>query len=144
MNQSGQESTVFRFLVEAVMALAVLLIIVSAIRYFEEKRIEISKQRLLDGFSNAFQSPNGDVIERTELAFEQGDVITSGALAKHVRMQADCIALIARESSAISVTSQQSIVFNQPATINVYSRCERTFGTICDIQCEVSFAEPFS
>ena len=143
MNKRGQAFTIFRFLVEAIIALAVLLIIIAIIGHFEERKIEVSKKRFFDGFRSAFQSPNGDTIERTDLAFESGFAITAGAFARDVRMPAECIGFIAPVSSAFSMPDVQAIKFHQSITTNVFYRCLKQFGAACEIVCEVSIAQPF-
>lgn len=143
MKEKGQIFTIFRFLVEAIIALAVLLIILAIIQEFEQTKIEISKTRFFDGFDSAFQSTNNDIIERTDLAFEQGFTLTAAALAKHVRMPRECISLSVPVSSAFSMADSETIVFHNAITTNAYYRCKRQFDTACEIACELSIAEPF-
>ena len=143
MNPQGQAFTAFRMLIAVIMALMVLLIIIAVINHFEKQKIEISKKRLFDGFANAFQSPNGDIIERSELAFEQGDIITAGAFAKDARMPVECISLSAAQSSAITVQGSNAVLFNQKLVTSVFFKCIKEFDSECEISCQVSVAQPF-
>lgn len=143
MNSSGQAFTVFRFLVEAIVAMVILVIIISALRYFEEKNFEISRKRLFEGFSSAFQSPNGDVIERPEIIFRSGDIITAGAFAKEVNMQPECISFNENSLSSVSFRDSQTAFFSNQSIIKVFYRCFKQAESFCSIACEISFGKAF-
>jgi len=142
MQETGQAFTVFRFLVAIITGLAVLLIIFSIIKFFEEREFEISRERFFEGFRSAFNSPNGDVFEREDIAFNAADLVTAISLARDVKIPADCVEF-SGGSSAFSLQGTQAIEFQEKATINVFYRCFKSFSAACETSCEVSFGQPF-
>jgi hypothetical protein len=145
LNQKGQAFVPFRLLIAVIMAGAVLVIIVGIVAHFDEQKIAISEKRLYEGFQSAVQSPNGDIIVRTEIVFKPGATFTASGFARRAKnIETECVlSLEAPDTPSISNPSIKSVVFKQGTTTSAFFRCERTFSSICDIECEISIGEPF-
>lgn len=142
MKEKGQAFEAFRFLIAVIMALAVFLIILGIINYFETQKKIICQKRLLEGFESAFQSPNSDVIIREDICFEAGTVLNSLSFAKTVRMPEECITIKANKKGIIEQQNSSSAAFANATTITIYFSCRKQFNSYCETECTVYLGEP--
>jgi hypothetical protein len=150
MNQSGQAFEAYRVLIAMVIALAVLLIILSAVTYFDKLREKVSLDTLYSSWKSAVDSPNGKVILARELFFPKGTVFNRRQFAVQVNLEETCVVLDGEKSAGFAlddsdiehprVTAVNSVVGN------VYMQCETTNDTIpgfgnCYAYCLLSFGK---
>ncbi len=141
MNNKGQGFSVFNLLVQAIIGLFILVIIISALTYFEGQKFRISMDRFEDNLVFASQQPNGDVLVIEEVVFNQS-TISKKAIATRIGIGAECIDFEAKNIPAITVKNS-SVVFNEPVTINVYLKCypDNSCNSTQGIRCIVSFGK---
>ena len=58
LDNKGQAFEAYRLLIDAILALLVLVIIVSAVNYLESLKTNISSERFYTGLKNAVKQPN--------------------------------------------------------------------------------------
>ena len=143
MDERGQYFEGFRLIVEAIMALAILAIIVGAISYFEQLRIDVGVGQLEQGFFDAFEASDGSVIKKSGLEIPQME-ISSAYFAKQVNLGLECVEF---DSSGISNYSifpgRHGIKINNLTKTDVFFKCQRdTLG--CDSHCTISFGKKLS
>jgi len=92
VNQKGQEFEVFNLLIGAVLALAILVIIVSIINYFEGIKVDSSRQAIEQKVKNAAQSPDGSVFVVREVVVPEHQSFSSKYFAEEVlNLNEECI-----------------------------------------------------
>ncbi|MFH1256097.1 MAG: hypothetical protein V1494_02280 [Candidatus Diapherotrites archaeon] len=144
LNEKGQAFASMRLLIGAVMGLLILVIIISAISYFENLEIDISVKRVNDGFANAVKQPDGSILEVGD-AVLLGQTFSSSGISKKMGIESDCVELYSRGSPAFEeITAEKAIEVRQRVKTSVYVRCETDppFGSDCPIGCTVSFGKP--
>ncbi len=140
-DEKGQAFEPFKMLIGAIMALAVLLIIIGAIQYFENLRLDVSKQRFLEGLQNAVRMPNGELLVVDELQFQKGQAYTAAGLAKNAGLEGECITFTDNGENSIEV-DEKSVEFTQGQQVDAYIKCEPNTTGTCEIGCEISFNTP--
>ena len=90
-SERAQEFEPFRMLIAAVFALAVLVIIIGAVNYFEGLRLDVSKQRFLDGLNNAVKQPNRRPLQMSGIQVQASTKRTSLEISKIVNLPEECI-----------------------------------------------------
>ena len=152
LNHSGQGGEVFRFLIGAILALAILVIIIGIIAYLERWRIDVSNKYLYEGLNNAVQTPNGETVIRKKLTFAKGTMFTSGGFAHVAGLSPKCVTLLARKSANMTLEDNaalhtQTLKLHTNAVMDVYFRCVKSDDDACQpsgTSCEISFGQPFT
>ena len=141
LNQRGQGSDVFRLLIGAVMALAILLIVLGIVNLVGEEKFKLSRQRFFDGFSTAHDSPDGlSPVEREKLFFNKHEIFTSDSLARQFQMQPQCIQFFSEHPRASSFPGYSGIEMLDQLNLTVVFSCESNGpNQDCPIQCTVTF-----
>lgn len=93
MNEKGQAFEAYRLLIAMVIALAVLVIILSAVAYFDDLRRKVSQDTLYSSFKSAVDSPNGKVVQASGLAFTAGTTYSRVQFARQASLEDECIQL---------------------------------------------------
>jgi hypothetical protein len=141
MNSQGQEFTVFNLLVQAVIGLFILVMIISAINYFEEQKFAISKDRFDENLVFASQQPNGDVLLIEAIAFNK-TTITKKYVSLRTGIDEDCIEFEAKQSSAIDLKNSSGFIsFTDSLVLDVYIQCNSDGCGSQGISCIVSFGK---
>src|SRR3989344_3250730 len=109
-NERGQSFEPFRMLIAAVMALAVLMIIIGAIQYFDDKQFGISKERFFDGINNGVRQPNGELLVVEHLQFQKGDTLSANGIGKNVGIDGDCITFAGSGTNGAIVSPDRTSV----------------------------------
>jgi len=91
MNQKGQEFEVFNILVGAVLALAILVIIISIITYFEQIKLDSSIQSIQQKLTNAAQSPDGSVFVSKDVIIPADYSFNSKQFSLILNIDEECI-----------------------------------------------------
>jgi hypothetical protein len=137
-NQSGQAFEPFNLLIGAIFALTVLVIIISAVNYFDNERIKISQQRFYDGLANAVKSPNKETLVIREIQLPTDASFSAKSLGNSIGLDEKCVSIEA--SPSFEITGSTIKAKNNIRT-DIYIRCF-TGGT-CEIDCEISFGKDF-
>ena len=151
MNARGQAFEAYRLLIAMVIALAVLIIILSAISYFDELRKKVSQDTLYSSFKSALDSPNGKIIKTTSLVFSTGVTYSRVQFAKPNNLDPECIQLDASKETGFELhvenASAPYVKVVQAVQGNVYFQC-RTDNFIippgpsdCFVYCLLSFGK---
>ncbi|MFH1587761.1 MAG: hypothetical protein ABIA76_00290 [Candidatus Diapherotrites archaeon] len=142
MNSKGQAGPVFELLVQAVIGLFILVIVVSAISYFENQRYAISGQRFNEKILTAANQPNGDVLVVEGIAFNSGSM-SSKFVSLKTGISAECIDFEAKDNALIEVSSDgKTVSFEKSMDLDVFIKCCPTAeDCFQSIECTVSFGK---
>ncbi len=153
MNQKGQEFASYRLLIAVIMGLFILMIIISSLGYFDQKRFDVSEKLLKNGFVNAqnnivsstWSSTSSDVspVLVEEILLSQGGY-SAGFFTKNSGMKKECVKFFAKKNPAFTVLNNgNGIGINQTIRTDVYFLCNRNsnMSTDCPILCQISFNE---
>ncbi|MEM4363913.1 MAG: hypothetical protein QXU92_04015 [Candidatus Diapherotrites archaeon] len=145
IGQKGQAFEPFNLLLGAIFALMVLVIIISAISYFDNLNIEASKQKIISGLQAATKQPNKNQIEIKEVKIRKDSVFSPKSLSEVLGISKECIEIVPNKYKAIEYSKENAIVLSE-ITTNIYARCSTNvepFISDCEISCQISFGEPF-
>lgn len=137
--QQGQAFEPFNLLIGAIMALMMLVIIISAINYFEEKRLEISRQKLDDGLMNAVRQPNGKPLMINGVLLQQNTSIAAKAIAVKTGLKPECIAFEIGEAALITEDASGLLNVKERILVDVIATCTANDPSDCEIGCTLSF-----
>ncbi|MGI6589536.1 MAG: hypothetical protein ACOX1V_02625 [Candidatus Iainarchaeum sp.] len=150
--ERAQAEAVFRLMIDSVIGLAILLIIISALNYFQGQVVIQSKADFFSLVRNAVNTPNGVVLKSGELTFTNGFTVDVMDLENEVNLSENCFELRARGGSINASLDGKKVVFNQNLKVIVYVMCVNNFGckpyiepdsySSCCTQCTVSFGSP--
>ena len=128
----------FKMLIGAVMALMILAIIVSAIDYFNRFRLDISKERLIDGLKNAVEQPNGKTLAIQGLLFEERTGYTNSFLAKEIGLEGpQCISFLETDNFSSIATNDSGVSINSSIQADVYPVCYTNTAGECQSDCQL-------
>lgn len=151
MGRKGQAFEAYRVLIAMVIALAVLLIIVSTITYFDKLRERVSLETLYSSWKSAVDSPNGKVILARDLFVPQGTRFSRTQFARQVALDPACLQLDGEKAAGF--TLEDSDVDNPYVSVqasvvgNVYMSCQSVNWIIppgpedCYAYCLLSFGK---
>ena len=140
-DERGQAFEPFKMLIGAIMALTVLLIIIGAIQYFENLRLDVSKQRFTEGITNAARQPDGALLVVEGLQFQRSQAFSSIALSRNTGIGEGCLEFIDNGDPSIQV-SGGVVEFLEGQQVDAYIKCSANASQSCEIGCEISFNEP--
>lgn len=152
MNQSGQAFEAYRVLIAMVLALAILLIILSAVSYFDTLRQRVSQDTLYSSWKSAVDSPNGKVIRATGLSFTTDTRFARVQFARQVGLEPACLSFDADPSTGFELHDEDPenpfVRVSSNLIGNVYFMCRLDNFIIpqgpgsCYAYCLVSFGKP--
>lgn len=99
MNNKGQAFEAYRVLIAMIIALAVLLIILSTVAYFDELRKKVSTDTVYSSWKSAVDSPNGKIVEARNLYFTKDTRFNRRQFAIQVGLDEECLLLDAESST---------------------------------------------
>jgi len=154
LDQKGQAFEAYRLLIAMVIALAVLVIILSAITYFDDLRKRVSRDTLYSSFQSAVDSPNGKVVQASDLAFTKDTTYSRVQFAKQMGLQPECIQLDAEKDSGFVLNDDNPdapfVAVNSTIQGNVYMQCHTDNVILprgpdtCFAYCIISFGKAIS
>lgn len=157
----AQSEVVFRLLIDSIIGLAILLIIVSSISYFQEQAILQDRETLVSLIQSAVNSPDGKIFTAQNLTFKEGFAISSINTQTWTGLSMNCLSF---DSSSLSVKLDEgstdngstfsTLEFERLLMVNVYARCVPIMGSCnprveptspdeCCVNCVVSFGKKF-
>ena len=151
LNQKGQAFEAYRLLIAMVIALAVLVIILSAVAYFDDLRRKVSQDTLYSSFKSAVDSPNSKVVKATSLAFVSGSTYSRTQFARQTSLEDECIQLDGDKSSGFDLDDSDPLhPFIRVASSiqgSMYFQCDTSNFIIppgpdsCFVYCIISFGK---
>lgn len=139
-SQSGQAFEPFNLLIGAVFALTVLVIIVSAVNYFENEKLRISEQRFYDGLATAVKSPNGETLVIEGIQFPRDGAFSAKSLGQSMGLGDGCIELADSGAAGFELDGS-TIRVKEAVKADVFAKCFT--GGSCEIDCRISFGKDF-
>ncbi|MFH1587118.1 MAG: hypothetical protein ABID38_04635 [Candidatus Diapherotrites archaeon] len=146
MDERGQAFAVFKLLIGAILAMMILIIILGAISYLDQLKIDISKERFYAALIDATNQPNGQILIVSDIYFDNTSYSRS-ALGAKMGIDGDCLELDSIENE-IFVLHSESVEITRRHLTDVYMVCEPVddsdFGSYpdeCGFGCFISFAK---
>lgn len=140
LNQKGQAFSAFQLLIGAVLALAVLAIIVSTIVYFDSLRLQVTSDKLNNGWLSAVNAPNAGIIRVDSVTLVGGSIFTKKQFAERAGMEPECITFDSTDT--VFEFNDTSVKLKQTIQANVYIQCLSEGDVTCPIECMISFDKP--
>ncbi|GEM_PF-4955484 len=148
MKQRGQAFPPFHFLISAVLGLAILVIILGIIAYFESVRFGLSQERFTQAVDRALANPTGETISEEKVLFRGGESFSSRTFASPRGMDDSCFELQARETGFVVLESASLVKIQKNTELDVFYQCfTRTecaasaLASACDKCCIISFGK---
>lgn len=151
IKQRGQAFEAYRLLIAMVIALAVLVIILSAVSYFDDLRKRVSRDTLYSSFQSAVDSPNGKVVQASDLAFTKDTTYSRTQFAKQMGLDVECIQLDADKDSGFILNDDNPdapfVTVSSTIQGSVYMQCHTQNVIIppgpntCFAYCIISFGK---
>ncbi|MDO8537670.1 MAG: hypothetical protein Q7S21_02190 [archaeon] len=139
MNSKGQSFAVFKLLIGAIVALAILTIIVGVIDYFDNIKIQISEKQMIDSIVSAANAPN-QLVKAEKLSFSKGSSYSKKVFAQTINIEEECI-ILGSDGSAFNDLGNAILIENN-VQADVFFRCEENAQPVtCPLECTVSFGK---
>jgi hypothetical protein len=142
LNEKGQEFIGFRLMIGVIIAFFILVIIMSALSYFEGLKTQIVQDVMHSGINSAKSSPNGMVVKKPNVAFKPA-VFTQRYFSVISGLPQECIELQGRDDGIVYVQNNgRELVIEKDLSDNLYFRCvtcthEDAFNSDCE-ECEIN------
>ena len=139
----------FRLLIAVVISFVTLMIIFSAIHYFEDLRIQVSEERLKKGLDAAWGAITTPDNPEKGINLEENLTLGAGTYgviyySERFGMDTDCIEMQALSRSNLRVNENKKAVTVDKITVSdVYFLCIRDpSNSACETECIISFGRP--
>lgn len=148
LNSKGQSFAVFKLLIGAIVALAILSIIVGIISYFDNIKIQISEKRMIDSLVSAANAPE-QVVKAEKLSFNKGASYSKKVFGNAVNISEECISFDA-DGSAFDNSSGNAVIIVNNSQADVFVKCvpstDASFNVSCtgQLSCNISFGKQLS
>jgi hypothetical protein len=148
-DQKAQAEAVFRLMIDSVIGLAILLVIMSALNYFQGQVVVQSKSDFFALVKNAVNTPNGAVLMSKELTFPNKFSVDAADLQNASNLSENCFEFDSMGSVQTS-SDKKEVRFSQSLKVIVYAKCNAVLGCDpynsenCCTQCIISFARPLT
>jgi len=127
VNSKGQEFEVFNVLIGAVLAIAILVIIISIINYFEQIKVDSSINAIKQKLNSAAQSPDGSIFVAKEIIVPKDYSFNSRYFGLILNINEDCIEFdIPSNTSWVEYPN-----FPEKNLINFNKRIQTSFYVVC-------------
>ncbi|MEK6902188.1 MAG: hypothetical protein AABX02_01195 [archaeon] len=152
LNEKGQAFEAYRVLIAMVISLAILVIILSAVSYFDELRKKVSTDTVYSSWKSAVDSPNGKVVEARNLYFTKDTRFNRRQFGLQVGLDEACLVLDAEKSTGYQLVDTDPLhpyvqVLNNLSG-EVYFQCSTLNddigadgGVDCFAYCRLSFGK---
>jgi hypothetical protein len=146
----AQAEAVFRLMIDSVVGLAILLIIVSLINYFNTQVIEQSKNDFVTLVKSSVSASNGSIITSSgDLTFARGFGVDGLDAQNWTQVNEKCFHFVSSASEgSIKLVGDTKVEFSQTLAIKVYSQCVPDQScnpydpeNSCCMQCTISFGK---
>jgi len=147
----AQSGAVFRLMIDSVIGLAILLVIISVLAYFNALRIQAAQEKFFSLVTSATNSPNGKVFSESNLLFTPSGISTI-TIRNKTNIYEGCFHF---ESNLTNVKisdggsgDASKIDFTSNVETNVYARCtlkeeqcDIDSEDCCEVDCLISFGK---
>ena len=124
----GQAFEAYRVLIAVIIGLAVLLIILSAISYFDALRQSVSVNTLYSSWKSAVDSPNGKVVRASSLSFTKDTRFSRTQFTKQVGLEEGCLSFDADSGTGFKLDDSDAdhpfVTVTGPIIGSVYMQCQ--------------------
>ena len=124
--KKAQSEAVFRLMIDSVVGLAILVIIISAINYYNEQSCLQSTQDLIDLIKSAANSSTGAIIpSQTDICFSKGSALDALDTQHWTNINETCFRFQYTGSSSVRISpDEKRIDFIQNLKTRVYAQCK--------------------
>jgi len=136
MGSKGQSFAPFEMFVGAILALTLLMIIISAINYFDDKRIEVGRQKLEIGLTNAVAQANGTPLKVKEIMLKRGSVLAGKDVANIMGISQDCVDFGIGKASGLAY-SNGLVEVKETIIANLTITCSTQGASQCPVGCKI-------
>ena len=152
LENRAQSGAVFRLMIDGIIGLAILLIIVSALSYFQVLRTQAANEKFYSLVESATNSPNGKVFSEKNLLLTPGG-FSSISIRNKTNIYEGCFDFQSNLGSAkiagdVDDGDVEVITFNNVVETNVYVQCaienescDPEDQECCKIMCIISFGK---
>jgi hypothetical protein len=125
-DQYAQSETVFRLMIDSIIGLAILIIIVSAINYYNEQSCQQSIQDLIELVKSSAHASNGAIIPSSgDICFSKGSGIDALDAQLWTNVSENCFRFQSLGSVAAKISpDEKKIDFTQNLKTKVYVQCK--------------------
>ncbi|MFA5763593.1 MAG: hypothetical protein WC915_02170 [archaeon] len=147
--EKAQSGAVFRLMIDGIIGLAIFMVILSSLSYFQNLRLGTSQQELFAIIESAKNSPNGVVFpSKDNLLFAKGDGISTNNLQDIIGLNKECFTFESGLGFAKVIGGGVGIEFTGGIETKIYAKCSPS-GEFCDygeeeccqINCIISFGK---
>ena len=125
IDNKAQMGSVFRLMVDSIVGLAILLLILSSLSYFQGLKVDVSRAQFISIAEAAVETPNGKIIYSDGvLTFTKDSSFTSSMLNGIIGYPKECFKFEGPKSFAKIPDDESSITFKQNISTNVYGQCK--------------------
>ncbi len=146
MNSKGQAFTIYKILISVIFIFLILMIIISAINYFDNLRLDVSTQRVINAMKEAAKQPNGDVLKVEDVSIRRGSSFTAESLSEISGLEPDCLKFDTFDYPSVSLDTDNYIKVSEALTTTIYIRCDSDPAECapCTICCLFSLGKEIS
>lgn len=148
--KKAQSGAVFRLMVDSIVGLAILLIILSAMAYFQGMKITASNEKFYSLVESATNSPNGKVFVEKNLTFNPGG-FSAISIRNQTNIFEECFIFKTNLGNAKIAEDGMKIDLTAPIETDVYVQCSSSHpdaegdceGDLqcCEFICDISFGK---
>ena len=147
LENRAQSGAVFRLMVDGIIGLAILLIIISALSYFQALRIQAAQEKFFSLVSSATNSPTGKVFSENNLLFTPSGISTI-TIRNKTNIYEGCFKLQSNLGNVKINEDQSKLDFTSNVEADVYAKCALNADPCdiddeecCEIECAISFGK---
>jgi len=147
LENRAQSGAVFRLMIDGIIGLAILLIIISALSYFQVLRGQADNEKFYSLVKSATESPNGKVFSEKNLLLPPGG-FSSISIRNKTNIYEGCFDFQSNLVSAkITGDDVEVITFTTGVETNVYAQCDLgedctdEAQECCKVTCVISFGK---
>lgn len=124
MDNRGQAEAVFRLMIDSIIGLAILIIILGALSYFQDQAIRQSVDDLKYLVQSASSSPDGTLLQsKTDLSFKQDYFVDATTLQGWTGVSAKCFSFQTRAGLAQINTEGTLATIPRTLSTKMYAKC---------------------
>jgi len=143
LDNKGQAEAVFRLMIDSIIGLAILMIIIAAIGYFDELRFIQSTSDFKQLIKDAVNSPDGTMLSAKELTFKSGTGFSADDFELFTVVNRKCFSFSSSFSSVEVSSDAQSVLFKQRLITTVSARCvPNTLASTCNSSVSAELTSP--
>lgn len=146
LDNKAQSEAVFRIMVDSIVGFAILIIILSAISYFNDQTVNQSWTDFMDIVKSAANTPDGSIVISKELYFVKGRGVGAIDVQNWTGYPAGCFKFKSKYSSVDISADEMQATFVQNFNTKIYAMCspqvcDVTIKDSCCIDCVISFGD---